>query len=281
MARIKDVLARSPRLVRAKRAILPNENRAIIEGFPMFVPRSAGSINNLAPLTIEAAKQIFPLMLQLASLGGRAIEEPIPIGSFADSDGKKAAADRLKGHFDGFGSDKATNHDYHLIYGSILDEPDSATALLEIGIGTNHLDVVSNIGRDGRPGASLRAFREFLPRATIYGADVDRRVLFEEERIRTFFVDQTKPESFAVLAAATPNTFDLIIDDGLHSPNANVATLVFALGRLKVGGWFVVEDIVRAALPLWQLVSTLLADQYEPHLVAEKGGFLFSTRRLQ
>jgi hypothetical protein len=133
--------------------------------------------------------------------------------------------------------------------------------------------------RDYSPGASLRAFRTFLPHATVCGADIDHRILFEEERIRTFVVDQTERRSWDLLSAAIDHDFDLIIDDGLHSPNANIATLLFGLGRLRIGGWLVVEDIPAVALPLWQVISTLLPEQYESRIVAAPVGFLFLVRR--
>ena len=68
--------------------------------------------------------------------------------------------------------------------------------ILEIGLGTNNVDVVSNMGRDGIPGASLRAFRDYLINSKIYGADIDKSILFSEERIETYFVDQTNDTSF-------------------------------------------------------------------------------------
>ena len=137
------------------------------------------------------------------------------------------------------------------------------------------------MGTEGQPGASLRAFREFLPRAEIYGADIDRRILFEDERIHTFFLDQTNPQSFDVLGASIPTDFDLIIDDGLHSPNANIATLSFGLGKLKIGGWLVVEDIAPPALPLWRVISAILPEEYESHIVSAKEAILYSVRRLK
>jgi hypothetical protein len=73
--------------------------------------------------------------------------------------------------------------------------------------------------------------------------------------------------------------FNIIIDDGLHAPNANIATLIFACENLKENGWFVVEDIQRPKLPIWQVVSHLLADDYVSYIVAAKSGFLFVVRR--
>ena len=51
---------------------------------------------------------------------------------------------------------------------------------------------------------------------------IDRRILFHEDRISTFWVDQTDPNSLDALAAQLGDIkFDLIIDDGLHLPHAN------------------------------------------------------------
>ena len=246
----------------------------------MFSPCSAGSARSRATLTIQAANQTFPLLLELLSHAGRHIEAPVLIESYVDDDDKRAAAERLKELCDHYGSDKA-QHKYHLLYGSLFAERKSITSVLEVGLGTNNLDVVSNMGVDGKPGASLRAFREFFPQARIFGADVDRRILFAEERIATFFVDQTNPGSFAGLAEAVDATeFDLIIDDGLHSPNANLATVLFGLDRLKAGAFLVVEDIAPAALPLWQVIAALMPSAYESRVIAAKRSFLFLVQRL-
>ena len=56
--------------------------------------------------------------------------------------------------------------------------------------------------------------------------------MFKEERIKTYFVDQTDLSSFELLEKNLVEKFDLIIDDGLHSPNSNIAVLIFALKKL-------------------------------------------------
>jgi hypothetical protein len=281
VARVRSRLVASPnfRRLAAKVLILPSSAR-ITRSFPMFAPFSAGSTRHRAVLTIQAANQAFPLMLDLLSRAGRKIEDPVPIESFVNSDDKRAAAGRLKDLFDYYGSDKAMTHNYHLLYGPILAQQDAVSAVLEIGIGTNNPDVVSNMGVNGKPGASLRAFREFLPDAQIYGADIDRRILFSEERISTFFVDQTDLGSFDAIADDLGDSLDLIIDDGLHSPNANLATLLFGLERLKIGGWLVIEDIAPSALPMWNVISALIPSQYDCRVVAADKALLFSVRRL-
>jgi hypothetical protein len=278
----RRLLKRSPLLVRLKRALWAPVDQTlngcdirIIKEFPVFAPHSSGSRSALAQLTARSASETFPLIVQLMSTIGRYRRaEPVGIDTLCNDESSRALALRLKLLFDKYGSDKGTNG-YHHVYSMILAGRTPVEAILEFGLGTNNEDVVSNMGRSGRPGASLRAFREFAPKARIYGADVDMRILFEDTNIRTFYVDQTDPASFEALAGNIDEKLDLIIDDGLHSPNANIATLIFGLHNLKPRGCIVVEDIAPAALPVWHVISALLPTQYKSCLVDAKGAFLF------
>ena len=56
--------------------------------------------------------------------------------------------------------------------------------IFEVGLGTNNVDVPSNMGKDGKPGASLRAWRDYFP-----NADIDTRILFKEDKIQTFYTN--------------------------------------------------------------------------------------------
>lgn len=284
IAWIKRQLKRSQRLVALKRKFVFATNQIfhsrdirIIQALPAFAPNSAGAYRERARLTLLSARQTFPFLAQLISDRGRP-RELLSVDTFANDERARAAATQIKMVFDKHGSDKSIAHDYHHLYGTILAEPNAPMDILEIGLGTNNTDVVSNMGDSGIPGASLKAFKEFLPRARIYGADVDKRILFEEDRIKTFFVDQTDFRSFNNITDTVGHKFDLIIDDGLHSPNANIATLAFALHTLKQDGWFVVEDICLEALPVWEVVAALLADEYSCWLVSARGGYLFVVR---
>ena len=53
-------------------------------------------------------------------------------------------------------------HNYHLIYGSLFKKNNKVKKILEIGLGTDDEKIISNMGRYGKPGASVRAFRDFL-----------------------------------------------------------------------------------------------------------------------
>ena len=245
----------------------------------LFVPNSAGDSKALLRLTLQAVSQTFPLLSHLLDVVGRAKLPPVRIEQlFTDAEGK-AAADVLKLLFNKFGSDKSTGHNYHHLYGEILKNKDDISCVLEIGLGTNNVDVVSNMGTRGIPGASLRAFREYLPNATIFGADVDKTILFQDDRIQTYFVDQTDLASLESLGKNIPDSIDLIIDDGLHSPNANLAVLAFGLKKLKNLGWLVIEDIPERAVPLWEVVAALLPDTFASKLLSAEGGLVFAVQR--
>ena len=255
----------------------------IVHRIPIFAPFSQGSYSDRAELTILAANETFPLLARLIrETRDNSLLEISPIKSCCDDEASKQAATALGDLFNKYGSDKSHSHHYEYLYGSILRNPASVSGILEIGLGTNNIGVVSNMGAAGKPGSSLRAFRDFLPKAEIYGADIDKGILFQESRIRTFFVDQTDLNSFDALGKEVGKDLDLIIDDGLHCPNANLAVLNFALKRLKPGGWFVAEDIPDEALPVWQVVTALMPGNYKCGLFAAGGGAnLFTVQKLK
>jgi hypothetical protein len=145
-----------------------------------------------------------------------------------------------------FGSDKGNPfHNYTVVYDWLFSRfRNDSLDLFELGLGTNKVGAPSSMGAQGKPGASLRGWRAYFPRARIYGADVDADILFEEDRIRTFWVDQRDPRAIRALWDKLDDiTFDIIIDDGLHEAAANICFFLGSFGRLKPGGIFVIEDI--------------------------------------
>ena len=256
-------------------------NHQLVKLLEAFAPNSSGSPKARADLTILSAQQTFPLICQLLVQLSQSPVETKSVDSTYPPDASKGAAVDLAALFNKYGSDKASSHNYHLFYAAIL-QPIRLNRLrvLEIGLGTNNPDVVSTMGRSGRPGASLRALRDFLPNSEIFGADIDRRILFEEERIKTYYADQTNLQSLEELAAALPGDgFDLIVDDGLHSPSANIATFMLALRKLRSGGWFVVEDIAEKSVPIWQVISSILPREYAVAILRGRSGFMFVVQK--
>jgi len=125
----------------------------------------------------------------------------------------------------------------------LAERRDQIRNLVEVGIGTNSIDVPCNMGTSGIPGASLRGWRSYLPEANIHGADIDQRILFTEPRIVTFFVNQLSAESIRELWQKL-GAVDLFIDDGLHTFEANSTLLTNSFDCLAEGGIYVIEDII-------------------------------------
>lgn len=246
---------------------------------PSFVPNSAVDFDGHVLLTIQAANEVPILLGQLSGDSNRAEPKVTDVRALAQGSDALRRAETLGSLFDAYGSDKA-NHDYHFLYGSLFDDPQSVSQILEIGIGTTNQEVPSNMGSAGRPGASLRAFREYFPEAHIFGADVDSRILFSEERIATFAVDQTDSRSFRQIEDALPNSLDLIIDDGLHSPHANLRTMKFALTKIRLGGWAVIEDIHLNAEDLWRAAWAILPAQFDPMLIRARTSLMFAVQKI-
>ena len=73
--------------------------------------------------------------------------------------------------------------------------------------------------------------------------------------------------------------FDLVIDDGLHSPNANIATMLFALRISRPSGVFVAEDIHPNSLAVWQVVAAVLPESYRPTIVQAKNCLMFMMQK--
>jgi SAM-dependent methyltransferase len=167
-----------------------------------------------------------------------------------------------------YGSDKAL-HSYTQVYSALFkDWFDRPLRILELGLGTNNPAVLSNMGAFGAPGASLRGWRDLFPQASVYGADIDRGILFQEDRIQTFYCDQLDKSSIRSIWSqpALRDGADIIIEDGLHTFEANVSFLEASLDHLRPGGIYVVEDIGWEDIERWyERLDKVYSKQYPTH----------------
>jgi hypothetical protein len=165
-----------------------------------------------------------------------------------------------------YGSDKGRQHNYTTVYSALFTERcDQPLRVLELGLGSNNPDVPSNMGVFGVPGASLRGWRELFPHALVYGADIDRGILFQEDRIKTFYCGQADRSSIRELWSHPDlqGGVDIIIDDGLHTFEANVSFLEGSLDHLHPGGIYVIEDIMWNSVERWyDRLETIYSKQY-------------------
>lgn len=171
--------------------------------------------------------------------------------------------------FDKFGSDKGyidfnknnpfrwKAHTYSNVYDTLFGHcKDHINLIFECGIGTNNPNFTSNMTINGKPGASLKAWSEYFKNAEIYGADIDKEILFQEKKIKTFYVDQLNEKSILDMwNKINKKNFDLIIDDGLHSYDSNVCFFYNSFDYLKKNGLYIIEDIHQNYL--YKLYKTL------------------------
>lgn len=134
--------------------------------------------------------------------------------------------------------------------------------VLEVGIGVNDPTSPSGMEATHRPGASLIGWFHYFPGSEVHGADIDRRVLIDTDEYTTHWVDQRDEQSLRNLASTIGAPIDLIVDDGLHTPEANGLTIMALLPYLAPHGVFVVEDILPEYDALWLRADSWLPPDY-------------------
>lgn len=133
------------------------------------------------------------------------------------------------------GSDKQFNHNYASTYAKFLFGKD-INNMLEIGI-ANHIPEKS----------SLWAWKEIFPQTNIYAVDIDQnKMIFDDERIATYVVDQSSEESLSDFKKnISPAKFDYILDDGSHVFSHAKVTLEQLFETLNDDGIYLIEDVVK------------------------------------
>jgi cephalosporin hydroxylase len=99
-------------------------------------------------------------------------------------------------------------------------------------------------------GESMEAFHEYFPNGDIYGIDIFTRQkphqldILKEERCHWIKADSTNPAVGPQLHEAFGAVkFDIIIDDGMHNPKANMMTMNNMVPFLADGGSYFIEDV--------------------------------------
>lgn len=132
--------------------------------------------------------------------------------------------------------DKSSKHSYELIYERDFEKfKNEKINILEIGIFR---------------GESMSSWVEYFPNATVYGIDIFTRVkeseikILNHPRVKYLKADSTKNNIKSIIDAEWPDIkFDVIIDDGLHTPLANKETFLNLIEYLKDDGSLYIEDI--------------------------------------
>jgi len=151
-----------------------------------------------------------------------------------------------------YGADKSPKlaHSYAPKYDELFsDRRDKVKNILEVGIGYSELMEQYANWNHPEPlviytvGASLYAWRDYFQNAQVWGIDVDQRAqIVGQERIKTYLADATDEPSVAKILADIPK-LDIVIDDGSHIPEDQIATARLLLPHMKKGGLYCIEDI--------------------------------------
>lgn len=127
------------------------------------------------------------------------------------------------------GTDKDTIHSYIKTYEKVFAPiRDTTCHVLEIGIYS---------------GAFLKILADYFENAQVYGIDIDLSNLRfgkDDPRIHIYEMNGTDPNSVKKLDI---KYFDLIIEDGSHIPDEQVATFHNFAPLIGPGGIYIIEDI--------------------------------------
>lgn len=244
-------------------------------------PSSDSTPEQFIALTLQGAESTYSLLHSFSRFD---VTDVIPINEWPIKSDQEHISEKLRNLFNVNGSDKGDTHGYYRVYATLLDlKLEAPLHILEIGLGTNNTDTPSNMGKFGIPGASLRSWRDLDPRIQVVGGDIDSRILFKEERITTYQVDQTDQASWDnFVAKMSDKKFNLIIDDGLHAPLANLLTIKNLFPKLSPDGYMVIEDVNLTSLPVWRIFVELTRLDIEVKIVrAEKAHMVILNRKIK
>eukprot|EP01116_Phalansterium_solitarium_P001574 TRINITY_DN11386_c0_g1_i2.p1 TRINITY_DN11386_c0_g1~~TRINITY_DN11386_c0_g1_i2.p1 ORF type:complete len:269 (+),score=50.70 TRINITY_DN11386_c0_g1_i2:119-925(+) len=134
-----------------------------------------------------------------------------------------------------FPTDKNDLHNYTDYYDIVLQPYlDKDIKLLEIGV---------------KKGGSMKMWRTLLSQESrVYGMDIDPGVptFVHDTNIKVLVVD-SHDESGLIQQVLSTTKFDVIIDDGNHSPAAQRRTAQNLLPFLQPTGLYIIEDVQRTA----------------------------------
>ena len=138
------------------------------------------------------------------------------------------------------------NHNYTNTYRKLFENLE-VKKLLEIGIGHSDKGVHGYMGNsDYKNGASLYMWRDYFPKAQIFGCDIVKEIIFNDDRINCFQCDQSNKDSVLELINKTGEDFDIVIDDGSHITEHQIISAQTLLPFVREGGYYIIEDVLYA-----------------------------------
>jgi len=130
-------------------------------------------------------------------------------------------------------------HNYTFFYEKLFESyRDKKLNIFEMGVGVPSC-MASWAG-------SLLGWKEYFPNSKVYSADYDKDYLYNDDRIKSYYVDQHDEN---IINEMWNNddlkdlNFDLIIDDGPHTYLSNILFYKLSINKLKLNGIYIIEDI--------------------------------------
>lgn len=119
--------------------------------------------------------------------------------------------------------------DYYDVYNRILPlNRDANISILEIGVET---------------GASIRAWCEAYPNASIFGVDCDSVCLDVDTGRAKIFIGKQEDKKFLAMLTEHLPMLDAVIDDGGHFADEQQESFKVLIDKVKPGGVYVIEDL--------------------------------------
>ena len=143
-------------------------------------------------------------------------------------------------------------HNYTIFYDAFFNHMcEKEVNIFEVGLGSNTRGIEGWMGENARPGASIYGWSEYFSKGKIYGADIDEKAIFQDpdKRITTYVLDQKSAKDSKHIFGQINEKMDIIIDDGRHWPDYNMAFFNNTFQYLKKGGLFIIEDVFLSEHP--------------------------------
>ena len=144
-----------------------------------------------------------------------------------------------------YGADKCPQigHMYTpFYYEYFLPIRDKVKKVLEFGIGNKRM---AKMIPGYVMGPSIRMWRDFFPNAQVFGADVAKESFFTDDRIQTFYCDETDEAQVKKLIEKIGPDIDIVIDDANHSIDSQMNLFKYMMPLLNPGVIYVCEDCRR------------------------------------
>ena len=128
---------------------------------------------------------------------------------------------------------------YELLFSAIREQP---IALLELGLAVGGPELGGDIDRKVIAAPSIAMWKDYFPRAAIYGFDISDFSAMAGDRFTFIRGDMGSVDDLMKIAALRVQ-FDVIIDDASHASYHQLLALSQLFGLLKPGGLYIIEDM--------------------------------------